>query len=534
MLIRKAVLYWFVFSVPVAQAADLASRIDAVTVYPGGATVTRIASASLVAGSNEIRLTGLVNSINAETLQVEVMDDGVQVGQIKVGTEQQRDAYDAEVTAVQEQIDTLKSRIGAVDDSSAAAKLRLQFLEGIAQGYAKEAWFEGSRGTADVESWRAALELLQSGSEDANRLIRDNEVKKADFAKDLSVLERKLADLRGGSLATSVVELALDAERTTQADIRLRYFQHGAYWSPIYQARLDSDAKSLQLTQQAEVNQQTDEDWTNVQLVLSTSEPVGDLIAPELDSEFLDLYEPQPERAVLMQRAPQADAPAAVEEIMVTGGRIEKIGQFAVSYEVPGRTTISNDSDDAVTVDLSSDSFDAELVTQVVPRRSTQAYLAARFDYDKSLPLNGGRMAVFVDGVFAGNTQMPTALPKSEVVLPMGQDRRVEVKSETQGGQVGEEGIVSKRKTETTDYVFEVTNRRASPSYVEVMDLYPVARNEDIEVEVPRTATAVDQRNIDDEPGLVKWKKTLAPGETWRIRHQYTISYPSDSILSRQ
>ena len=80
-------------------------------------------------------------------------------------------------------------------------------------------------------------------------------------------------------------------------EIRIRYYQADAYWSPVYEARLDSDTGALQLLKQASVRQQTDEDWTNVALTLSTSEPTGDLAAPRLRSQFLDLREPVPAAA---------------------------------------------------------------------------------------------------------------------------------------------------------------------------------------------------------------------------------------------
>ena len=82
----------------------------------------------------------------------------------------------------------LTQRMKEFDDSSNAARLRLKFLEGLAEGYAKEAWNESTRGTANVSSWQAALDLLQSGADDANKLIRDNGVHKAELGKDLSVL----------------------------------------------------------------------------------------------------------------------------------------------------------------------------------------------------------------------------------------------------------------------------------------------------------------------------------------------------------
>ncbi len=520
----------------VAAAVDVPSKIEAVTVYMEGAMVTRVSRINLSAGSNEIRLTGLVDSIEVASLQAEVASDAVQIGQINLTSEKQRDAIDSEVVALRSRVDETQRSLQVIDASSNAAKLRLKFLEGIAAGYAKESWFEGTRGTADIASWRAALDLLQSGSEDAHGLIRQNEAKKTEVNKDLSLLIRQLAALRGKTKASSSVELTLDARQSTTTELRLHYYQEDAEWAPRYEARLDSNNGNLQLLQVADIEQQSDEDWSAVKLTLSTSAPEGELIAPELDSEFLDLVEPAPRRKTLMRQSAvmSNDANGFAEEIVVTGSRVRAdVGGFAVRYAVPGSSTVTNDADEPVTVELAKFNFDTELVTQVVPRESTQAFLAARFIYNQSVPLFGSSMAVFVDGVYAGESEMPSALPQSEVVLPMGQDRRVEVHSQSQGGADGNAGIISKRKTETTDYLFEIINRRDSASHIEVQDLYPVARNKSIEVEVPRTATAPTERDLDDKPGLVVWKKTLGAGESWRINHQYTISYPAKSILRK-
>lgn len=521
------------------HAIDVSSRIDRVIVYPEGATVSRIASVDLSAGLNNVRLTGLVESIDMASLRLEVTDAAVEVGQVRLDTEQQRAAYNEQVENLRAEIDALTLRITAIDDNSNAARLRLKFLDGLAQGYAKEAWLEGSRGSASVDSLRAALDLLQSGADDANQLIRENNAQKANLSKDLSLLNRRLEELRGGGLAMSVVEVTLNARVTTRTDIRLLYAQAAASWSPRYEARLDSNTGNLQLAQQADVYQQTDEDWANVRMVLSTSTPSGALVAPDLQSQFLDIYEPRPEN-LFSARAPAsakwADEDAMLlEEVVVSGARPARIdaGNFAVNYEVPGRVSVSNTVDDAIVVDLAMQQLAAELVTQVVPRESDQAFLAARLSYDGTVPLYGGQMAVYVDGVFSGNTAMPGAQPGETIVLPMGQDRRVSVKVENQGGLGGVSGVISKRRSEVTDYLFEITNRRSTPSFIEVTDLYPVSRNDDVEVDVPKTATAPDEQDIKDRPGVVVWKKTLEPGETWRIRHQYTISYPADMILRR-
>lgn len=520
-----------------AKAADLGTRVSEVTLYPSGAMVTRTVTVDIPAGESELRLTGLANNIEPEFLQVEISAPDVRIGQVRLSAAEARDAVNASVTALQEKIVTVRTEIQAVADSSAAAERRLKFLDSLAEGYAKASLNSNNGGATSIGSLRAALELLQSGSEDASRLIRDNRLKQSKLQKDVSVLERELAVLNGGALSTVTAAITVNADRATRGDIRLRYYQEDARWYPIYEARLDSYTGALELAQQARVEQATDESWDSVILTLSTSYPSGDLISPEVDSEFLDIVQPAPARNVdmLKRSAGISAAAAGLEEVVVTASRIRaSVGDFAVNYSIPGRTTVSNDSDEAITLDLERFQFATELVTRIVPRQNTQAFLTARFTYTDSLPLYQSEMRVYVDGVFSGLSEMPTALPQTEVTLPMGQDRRVEVKSEIKGGEDGTRGVIGRRKSEVTDYVFEITNRREKPSVIEVVDRIPVARNRDIDVEVPKSATEPTERDIDDQPGLVIWSKNLDGGESWRIRHQYTVSYPAKMRLIRR
>ena len=82
--------------------------------------------------------------------------------------------------------------------------------------------------------------------------------------------------------------------------------------------------------------------------------------------------------------------------------------------------------------------------------------------------------------------------------------------------------------------LYEITNRRGSAATVEVIDRYPVAAHEDVEVTVPDDATPPTERDVEDQPGVILWRKDLGPGQSWRIDHQYLVSYPADKRISRR
>ncbi|MDZ7644892.1 MAG: DUF4139 domain-containing protein [Woeseiaceae bacterium] len=138
-------------------------------------------------------------------------------------------------------------------------------------------------------------------------------------------LQRELESLRGGTLASSTLEVTLRADRAVSTGLRLHYFQPAAHWSPEYESRLDSDAARLTLVQQATVRQGTDEPWTDVALTLSTSDPSGALDPGTIDSEFLDLRDPRQPTAVRKNMQGVSSDAMALEEVMVTGARSARV-----------------------------------------------------------------------------------------------------------------------------------------------------------------------------------------------------------------
>ena len=518
-------------------AQSVESRIDAVTVYTSGATVTRLAEVALPPGESVLQFAGLSSELDRRRLQVEVLGDGVTLGQVKFNDVQQRDAFDAQVRELQDKIEAIEDRIRALDDSTRSAELQLKFLDGIAQGYAKESWFEGARGNADISSWQSALQVLREGSATAQAAMRDNARSKRDAEQDLSQLQRDMQQLRGKRKVSTDVLVTIASGGAQTAQIKLHYFQRNAAWSPLYVASLNSNSQQLKLQQKAQVRQNTDEDWSGVTLSLTTSQPSGAMQAPDVNSEFLDLRDPMMLRAdeYTASGARKVAAAPVMEEVAdraaANDATAVDIGGYSVTYQVSGRVDVANASDEEATFDLAEMRFNTDLVTRIVPRESADAYLVAKFTYTDDLPLYANNMLIYVDQVFVGETWLPTALPEDEIILPMGQDRRVEFTVRNQGGKKGESGFIGRRKQELIANLFEITNRRGDATVVEVFDRYPTAVNEDIEVSIPAAATPPTQKDFDDKPGVVLWRKSLAPAEQWRISHQYELSYPADKSL---
>lgn len=532
-----------VVSTHAAHAKDVESTVRSATVYPGGALVTRVADVDLNAGENSLVFSGLPRAMSGN-VQVSVSDSGVKLGQVKIKRQALAESIDGDVKALKDELDQLQAKKQELLDSNKAAEMQLKFIESVSQGYAKEVWSGGAKGAVNIESWQAALSMVDKGVGVATKTIRNNSLSIKVLDKDISRLQRELNSAQGKRKAQTNVNLTLNSSRAQRVTVELGYTQRNAGWSPAYEARLDSNTAKIELQQKASVYQNTDEDWRNISLTLSTSTPSGELIMPKHNGEQLDIFDPSLVRRNYKSRGVSADM-IEIEEVVVAANRLDEaqlsppastaiaLNNYSVEYQIPGKVSIANRNSDAEIFDLSELFIAAELVTQVRPRRSDQAFLVAKFKYEDQTPLFESDMAVFVDGVYVGNTYLRTVLPGETVELPMGQDRGVAVSVKQQLAQDGSKGIVSKKKVEETHFLYTIKNTRSQPAILEAFDYYPIAKNEQIKIKVDGDATKPTAIDVDDIPGQIVWRKTLKPSEEWTIRQHYSVSYPDKYSLSR-
>ena len=514
------------------MAQALESQIDAVTVYPRGADVTRVARVSLAPGANLVMLEGFPANIDLARVRAAAGDERVEVRSIALDVREQQEAFDPEVQRLEAAIIEVKDAIEATADEVSSAELQLKFLEGLSQEFALRERTEAAAGQADIASWQQALDSIGSGASAAMEKIRGARKAQRDLEMELSKLERELENQQERSAASAALRLSLVSEDSLEAGLSITYFQRQARWRSSYAAYLDTESSELRLVHEAQVRQTTGENWGSVELTLSTGNPGGAMQAPDQDSRFLDLFDPE----ARMQERQQAGAYAlsAMSTRMEEDGLGAQViaGRYAVRYQASERADIPNAADQTQTVPLTEYRRPVALVTRTTPRQDPRAYLTAAYTHESETALFGGPMRVFVDGAFTGLTELGELLPGAEAALPLGPDPQIKVRAIDQGGEKGREGFRGNRKTELTDYLFEIVNRASRATTVEVIDYYPVSRDEKIEVKIAQSATAPEEKDMDDRPGVIAWRKELAPGESWRITHQYEVSYPKDATLA--
>jgi uncharacterized protein (TIGR02231 family) len=391
-----------------AQAADLdaSSAVDAVTVYPDGASVTRVITLDLPAGDHSAVLKDFPLMMDSSSLRVEG-EAGAKLTIGAIDARPPRAAPPVNLPELDKRIEALKDERanlqGTVDAATARRKFAERFAESSPAGI-------GDKGEArPISEWRAAFAAVAEEVASADTAIRDAERKQRELDREIARREQDRAQKPPNKLE---VRIDLAASAATKATLRVTYAVRNARWTPLYDARLDTGAKdrkpALELVRRAEITQSTGEDWSNVALSVSTVRTARGGSAPDLNS--LIVQYPQLQRP--MAAAPMGAASDSVRQF-ARGGlaklaepmaeradeqqAIADVGGFQVMFKIPGRVSLGA-SEGAKSLRVSSVTLAPDLAVRAVPVKDPTAFLEASFKQNEDAPLLPGRVSIYRDG----------------------------------------------------------------------------------------------------------------------------------------
>jgi hypothetical protein len=174
-------------------------------------------------------------------------------------------------------IQVLQSDLKAMDQNGAF----LTKMEGFT---AKSLEHLTDKGQLDSEKVIALAKFVTD--ERTKRAKEETAVKQqvADLTEQLAFTKRLHDAQAGGTVRTERdAVIVIDKTKAGPATVRLNYLVTGASWHPQYKLRAGAkDKDPVTVEYLASVEQQTGEDWTNVNLTLSTAQPLLSAAPPDL------------------------------------------------------------------------------------------------------------------------------------------------------------------------------------------------------------------------------------------------------------
>ena len=530
---RIAGVAWMAASVctPVLAQGAVASesRIALVTLYPGSATVERVAK--VAAGARKLVFNCLSAALDVQSLALSA-DASVRLGELSVLNEEREAVPACAGTPLDARIRELEDKKGAFAAENDALAIVTGYLKGVST---PDASASSPRLASDAKSIAPVADALRRSALEAltrqQQIVRQQEELDRALKPLLAERQRMLAG------RTRVLSVSVTLEAPRDAELRLSYQVNGPGWQPAYRAWLDSRSNALRLERQAQVAQATGEDWLGVAMRLSTGQPRRGTTGPLPSPWRIGIAEPQLEQAARKSFAMAAPAPMAALASRASPSGLAQVADsfdvsvfnnsFATEFAVPQRIDVPSGGQ-RVTLQLGALDAPVTLLARTTPQADASAWLVAELPQPDGV-WPAGALQLYRDGAYVGSDQLHAAV-KGPLSLSFGRDELVSVRVEPQKDLRGSGGFVGSRAERAVERAYTVENRHRTPISLQVLEASPVSIDEKVSVENrfdPKPQTMA----WEEQPGVVLWSSKLEPGTTARFTAAYAIGYPKDARL---
>ncbi|BAB72818.1 mucoidy inhibitor MuiA family protein [Anabaena sp. FACHB-709] len=522
------------------------SQIVAVTVYSDKALVTRKGKVSLSGTERELVINSL--PVTLETDSVRVSGAGT-VGVRLLGVNCDR-IYTTEPVAERaahlnrqiQQLETEKRHLQAQVD---ALSLQAKFIEGLREKTEEPFAQSLSRKNLSLSETLDFLNFL--GSQYSEYAIASGECKsqQQELDKQIQALRASLQMIQTPHPQESVSLIALiEAMGEGEFDLEVSYVVNHASWTPLYDLRLNSTNKTVNLSYLAEVNQNTGEDWLDVALTLSTAKPGLGTLPPKLKPWYIDAPTPQVWRSRRQLAAspslptistttvpsgagiPAEDEAETADDSLISAeniaAEVSKEGSI-VTFKLHGGGNIPSDGTPHK-ITIFHDDYPCNFNYVAMPRLVSFAYLEANVkNSSDGVTLLPGKANIFRDEMYVGITQLENVAPGQEFKLNLGIDEGLKIERDLVERQVDKKLIGNQRRT-TYGYRLIITNLLNQETQLQLTEQLPVSRNEQIKVRLNRSNPPTQL----GEMGILEWKLTIPPQVKQEVSYQFTVEHPPE------
>lgn len=332
----------------------LTSRIVRATLFSDSAHVVRAAHTPLTAGSHRVALNDLPRHLDPSRLRIKTSHGEVRF--VESDDLSWRDA-DGDGSEASSRTKQAQQDVWRLQGQLEAMQQELHLIDRVLPGRGHT----GPTGPLRPASFFEGLEALTQRRQQTLEAIQATQTQLHQAEDQL----RRAAEVQQAQGRTevqgdqSLLVVGLEASEDGEAELELTYTSGWATWRPYYALRLSEGGTKVEVARYADVWQQTQEDWDQVQLALSTAEPEDSLLVPSVqpwilsasrgfDANARGLYansapakkrpKPAPARGAPMASAPpppaprMADMPApqeVVDELDTYAQQFEEEGIFA-------------------------------------------------------------------------------------------------------------------------------------------------------------------------------------------------------------
>lgn len=284
-------LFFFNLSLFAQEQKEVVLKTEAseATVFINGAQILRKKSVDLLPGKTKIRFTNLSPYIEAKSVRIKAD------GEVMVISVNHQSSF----------VDSLKKpvvlkapdkRLEEIMNTIALEKINQEVIQEELSFLGSNKQIGGSNNGVNLLSLKETTNYFRERV--AALKLKYYEISKKvqnlEYEKNAILNEDRQEGNTNNRIPIGEVVVEVECKRAIKANLDLTYYVKNARWYPTYDIRAINVDKPIELIYKANIHQNTKEDWKDVKLKISSSDPNLGNVAPQLKTYYLNYYTQAP------------------------------------------------------------------------------------------------------------------------------------------------------------------------------------------------------------------------------------------------
>jgi len=513
----------------------VSTEISSATIYLSGAEIIRNKSITLAKGKTQIIFDGLSPKINPKSIRITTDKTIDLLGISNKINYLAKEEHAPEIKRLNDSLEIVKNELQTIADKTDAFSTEKQLLlKNISLG--------GTNNGVNITELKQASDFYRLKITEINSKISQLNQQKEKLNLGYQRIVSQLNEMNSNAGYTrSEISILVSCDAPVTGNFELKYLVDGAGWSPAYDIKAFDINEPVTLEYRAKVYNNTDINWKDLKIKLSTADPNLSVTKPILNPWYLRYQtynynsnmfkgkEGYIQNQISDERnlSVQQEAFSELNEDIVISGDFSEttVPELSAEFEITKSYSIPSD-DKPYLVDISEHQLPANYQHFAVTKLDRDVFLIAQITGWQDLNLIEGPANVYYSGTYLGQSFINTRNVKDTLDLSLGRDSKVIV-TRTKLKEFSSSQFVGTKKKETMTYQLTAKNNRKSDVTIEILDQLPISQTDEIEVKAIELSGA--EQNL--STGELKWKYTLKPGESKTIKLSYYIKYPENKQL---
>lgn len=535
------------------------SEIKKVKLYLTSGEMTHETDLKVQKGRNKLIFSGISAFADQRSIQF-VTDNEIRI--VSISTEIDFSAAEA-----------FNPKIKVLKDTLEVLKDQLQNNKDILSAYhAEQAVLNTNRDIKGTESLtaekiKAVADYYRTRTLEINRTV-------SKLTKEQEYLNARIYDTRLQLTEFNFIEnqrsnqviILVDSDKPESIHTTLKYQVSDCGWAPTYDLSVQDINQPVNLKYKAQVYNNTGNEWKQVELTLSTSDPLMSAASPLLNPFYItygNMVEEERQkyiqptkkitqsRAEVMNEINMANQRAydnyyldgsdqkvdsrwknenskvlEVKKVTTVAMKTIELSDLNAEFNIPHVFSCPTDAK-PYTVEIKDLTIPATFAHISVPKLDQGAFLIAKIVGWQELDLIPGPTNVYFGGNYVGVSEINTRNVSDTLELSFGRDSKIQVLRKLKS-EMSVKRSSGSYKRDTYYYDVQIRNNRSTPITIDIFDQIPLSRNNEITISVEELSGG----KLVTETGEISYKLVIAPGETKNLVVGYTIKYPKNSKVN--